>query len=300
MFAAVEGHPPYEDQPNALALLATIASSPPPVPRRAGFLTEPIERMLDPDPAARWSMADAAHVLERLRERHARELLREPTTQLTSGAAVVAPGRTPPAPAPADDDVVPPPTPDQRRGRRGPGALLIAALAGLLALAAVVGFLLLQGDPTQSPSASDPAGSPSRHHSASGSTSATSGPSASSTAPSTTASSPPASEPGAVAGASAEQFVRSYYAALPGDTRAGWSALSPQFRKKIGSFDSYDGFWSTISAVTVGRTEPAGGDAVDVSLTYTQGDGSVDREVRRLYLERHGHDYRIVDDAVVG
>ena len=83
LFAAVEGHPPYQDQPNALALLATIATSPPPAPQRAGFLTEPIERMLDPDPGSRWTMQDAAHVLARLRERHARQFLREPTTELT-------------------------------------------------------------------------------------------------------------------------------------------------------------------------------------------------------------------------
>jgi hypothetical protein len=94
--------------------------------------------------------------------------------------------------------------------------------------------------------------------------------------------------------------VRSYYAALPSDTRSAWSALSPGFQSEIGGYDSYRGFWSTISSVSVGRTAPAGDRAVDVSLTYTKSNGQVDREVRRLYLERTGSGYLITGDDVVG
>jgi hypothetical protein len=103
-----------------------------------------------------------------------------------------------------------------------------------------------------------------------------------------------------VAGADAQQFVRNYYSALPVNTRSAWSALSPDFQDQIGGYGHYEGFWSTISSVSVSRTADAGSGAVDVSLTYTADSGAVDHEVRRLYVERNGSGYLIDGDAVVG
>jgi hypothetical protein len=103
-----------------------------------------------------------------------------------------------------------------------------------------------------------------------------------------------------VTGGNAQGFVRSYYSALPSNTRSAWSALSPGFQDKIGGYGRYHGFWSTISSVSVGRITSAGRHAVDVSLTYTTRDGRLDREVRRLYLERADTGYLIDDDAIVG
>jgi eukaryotic-like serine/threonine-protein kinase len=308
LYTAVEGHPPYEAQPNALALLATIASSPPPPARAAGFLTEPIGRMLDPDPRSRWSIAHAAGVLERLQERYAGKTLDDPTTELLVPRATApavppaAPSSTPEsAPAPDADAADATPTPAESRRRR-PGALVVAGLAGLLAVAAVIGFLLLQGDPAGQSSAQGPGGTPrTTNHSTPGgrspSTSA-SDPTTAPSTPSTPSSTPP--HPGPVAGASAAQFVRSYYASLPADTRTAWAALSPGFRAKIGGYGSYRGFWSTIASVSVGRTASSGTSSVDVSLTYTGTDGGVESEVRRLFLERSGKGYLVTGDAVVG
>src|SRR4051794_25084312 len=319
LYAAVEGHPPYEHQPNALALLATIASTPPMQTRRAGFLKEPIERMLDPDPVSRWSMADAAHVLERLRRRHPQPPVREPTMELTrrrDHAPVVVPvamsrprgpaartaGRKEPRAA----------APEGTRARRAPGALVLAGLAGLVALAAVIGFLLLQGGPADRSAAQHPAGnSPTAGHSATAGSSTS--PSAKSTSPSVTstpsasqptatpsATTPTSTTPEAATGATADQFVRSYYAALPSRTRTAWSALSPGFQDKIGGYGNYQGFWSTISRVSVGNITSAGDNAVDVSLSYTRSDGVRESEVRRLFLERGSTGYLISGDSVVG
>jgi serine/threonine protein kinase len=294
LYAAVEGHPPYDAQPNALALLATIASSPPPPARAAGFLTEAIGRMLDPDPGSRWSMRHSAGVLRQLQERHAGRPVDEPTTEVLvpRPTPAAAPARaTAPAPAPAGSS-----------RRRGPGALVVAALAGLLALAAVIGFLLLQGDPAGQSTAQGPAGTAgTRHHSANGGRSHSPSASAPTTSPSTptTPTSTPVN-PGPVAGASAAQFVRSYYAALPADTRTAWASLAPGFQDKIGGYGNYQGFWATIASVSVGRTTSSGNSSVDVSLTYTGTDGGVEGEVRRLFLERSGKRYLITGDAVVG
>jgi hypothetical protein len=103
-----------------------------------------------------------------------------------------------------------------------------------------------------------------------------------------------------VAGASGRQFVRSYYAALPTDTRSAWAALSPGFQDKIGGYGNYQGFWSTISSVSVGRTASPSGNAVDVTLTYTHDGGGTESEVRRLFLEKHGTSYLVTGDAVGG
>jgi hypothetical protein len=230
-------------------------------------------------------MQDAAHMLERLRERRARPLLADPTTELTK------PRDVPPAPSPAPTAEPDRAAPRERRRRHGPGALVVAVLAGLLAVAAVVGFLLLQGKPAGTTSTQGPTGTPrTTHHSA------TSGASTPTTSPPTTT--PTTTRP--VAGGSAQQFVRSYYAALPSDTRTAWAALSPGFQDRIGGYGSYQGFWSTISRVSTDRTRPAGRRAVDVSLTYTRNDGGTESEVRRLFLERHGSGYLVTGDQVVG
>jgi serine/threonine protein kinase len=315
LYAAVEGHPPYKHQSNALALLATIASTPPPRAENAGFLTEPIGRMLDPNVDSRWSMQDAAHMLRRLHERHARELTRQSTAELPAslpagqGVPVVRSGAA--APSQTSDpgtgsriDAAPRP-PDDRRPTGG--RLLLVGLAGLLALALVGGYLLLHGGPSGQPSATghsphsgSSGGSPGKGHTPRAPGTASTTPSSHPTTSTTTSPLTTGSTKPPLASGNAQQFVRSYYSALPSNTRSAWSALSPRFQHKIGSYGNYQGFWSTISSVSVSRTKSAGSHAVDVSLTYTTNDGRVDREVRRLSLERLGSGYRIYDDAVVG
>jgi eukaryotic-like serine/threonine-protein kinase len=330
LYAAVEGHPPYRDQPNALALLATIASSWPPLPHHAGFITGPISRMLDPDPRSRWSMTDAAHVLRRLAERHATDLTRVSTAGAptwdggydvdAAGAAVVADGaaeahRADRADRADGDDradradrSASRPT-DNRRGTVE--RLVVAALLGLLTVAAVAGFLLFHNGASDRRSALTQDNPPGHHHTrkaedtGSGTTGTTGQTPPSTPTPTPTPTSTPTSAPTLPVGHSgsgphAQRFVRRYYALLPSDTRIAWSALSPGFQNRIGGYDHYRGFWSTISSVSVNHTTRVGHGAVDVSLTYTTVDGRVDSEVRRLFLARGHPGYLIDHDAVVG
>ena len=112
LFAAVEGRPPYSSQPNPLATLANIVSQPPPLPERAGVLTEPIRRMMDPDPQSRWDVADAAHALRRIHARHRTDRTREETAAF---GAVAAATPTQPHPAPTTEptpEPTPAPTPE--------------------------------------------------------------------------------------------------------------------------------------------------------------------------------------------
>ena len=305
LYAALVGRPLYPEQSNPIATLAAITSGPPPRAEHAGFLAEPISRMLDPDPSSRWSMADVAHVLHRLRDQHAADDTRAQTAAFASGGAARTPVVThvEEAVSPSDTAAVTPArgatTPPG--GRKGGGRALVAGLVALLAFLAVAGFLLL-GNEEKDPVSSDPGGSsdttPSADSSPTDSADEPEEPESSPTPEEST--SPEASSEAPVVGATeGEQFVSTYYAGLPEDTRAGWSKLSPGFQSEVGSYGNYRGFWSGFSAIEVTDVTTPEDGVVDVSLTYTHDDGRSEDEVRRIYLEPANNGYLIVDDEIV-
>ena len=125
LFAAVEGRAPYDSNPNALAVLATIAAEEPPAPERAGPLTEPIRRMLDRDPDSRWSMGDVAHALHQLHDHHATPADTRAETRALAATAAVEPATPTATPTPA-----PTPAPARTRRRRPAAAAETRSRAG--------------------------------------------------------------------------------------------------------------------------------------------------------------------------
>ena len=311
MYAAVEGHPPYEDQPNALALLATIAARHRPCRRRAGFL-----HRADRADARSRPWRPVVHGGRRARARAA--------------AGSVMPASCPArahhrADAPRDRPVVvpaaTPPTGTAQRTAERPAAGHLP-LRGVADVASPVPWCwppwpASWHSPRSSASCScragpptarrhtDPAGSsPTRQHSATRRlhvASATSRPSDHVPAHRprllrTSRPPPGSSRRGGAPSSSCGATTRP----CPSRTRPAWSALSPGFQDKIGGYGSYQGFWSTISRVSVGRHQPAGSEAVDVSLTYTRNDGS-DGERGTPALPRAAvTGYLITGDSVVG
>jgi len=205
LYAAVEGRPPYRLQPNPIAVMHDIVRTQPSTPRKAGPLEPVLIRMLERDPAARWSMADAAQVLHRVAREHAPHsetlVTTRPQTPVAgpdvaastavtdrddvSGGGGGPVGGGPAGGGPAGAGPVgagPSPRPASAREagtrstarttsgrpRRGRGLLVLAALLALLVLAGG-GYLLLHDD--GSPSAS-PAGSSGRSPSSGSSASA--------------------------------------------------------------------------------------------------------------------------------
>ncbi|WP_130014893.1 serine/threonine-protein kinase, partial [Serinicoccus sediminis] len=83
LYAAVEGRRPFDERPNAVAQLHTIAREEPRPPRYAGELTPALRGMLDPDPATRWDAARAA------RERRAVAEGRGPSTGAVGGVGAL-------------------------------------------------------------------------------------------------------------------------------------------------------------------------------------------------------------------
>ncbi len=311
LYATVEGRLPYPDQGNAIALLTRIASEPPPDPERAGFLTEAIQRMMDPDPSTRWTMTDVAHTLHRLHDRHGSRgsgpstvsltgpLLAssdtparsEPTHEVEDQQATEAtpPPEPDPTPLPSSDADSPEPLPPQPSERHDPGSAskrrTVWVVAALLVVIAGIGALLLI-DRDDSPPRADEGGSsatPSERQDDGGDSETSPD---STAAPDGTVSSDPAA------------FVEDYYANLPSDTQTAWELLSPAMQKKVGGYDAYAGFWRTISEVRVDGTTATKKRTVDVELTYTS-DRGTETETRRITLKEQGESFIIAGDKVV-
>ena len=126
LYAAVEGRPPYPDQTNAIALLSTIARERPQRPQRAGVLEQPIARMLDPDPTARWTMAQVAHALHRIHEDATGMDASERTTVLPAPVAEAPRPEPPPTPVRETVHVSEPATAERAAG----AGVAAAAAAG--------------------------------------------------------------------------------------------------------------------------------------------------------------------------
>ena len=289
LYGAVEGQSPYPEQTNALAMLAAIARDAPPRPERAGPLAEPIRRMMDPDVDRRWGMTDCAHALHRIHEAGVADHTREQTTAFVPAPPVAPDPEPTPEPAPAP---VAGTSSGSSRTRRI--LLLVGALALVVLLAAVAASLLGDPDDTepaaQEPTPTDTATQQDEEEPA---------PEESEPAPEETTeeTTEEATEEPAAPSGGKQGFVADYYSVLPDDTESGWAMLSEDYQAQT-SFEEYDGFWQTIDSVTVDDTQPAGGGAVDVTLTYTS-DGSSEQETRRIYLERDGDSYLIADDEIV-
>jgi hypothetical protein len=249
--------------------------------------------MMDRDPESRWSMADAAHGLRRLADRHSPERTRENTVREPATtrvpAPVVLPERDDPPPSAAPSSAPPRREPSRPR-RRGP----VYAVLGLLALLVVLGGVAYAASLRDDTSPRDTAGSSSPSSSPSKTASDTPAPQhSSSQGPTRSASATGAADGTGVAAEKA--FLGDYFRKAPGGTDEGWALLTPRYQAEVGR-GSYNGFWSTIESVDVGRVSDAGGNTVDATLTYTRKDGSTTTEQHQLSLVRSGNGYLIDGD----
>jgi serine/threonine protein kinase len=285
LYAAVEGSPPYPPQQNALAVLQDIVERRPPAPRHAGELEPVLSRMLDRDPASRWSMADVAQALHRIGDagvEHTRVVTTATPGVTPSSARSSRGGRA--AGVSADP---PAETSTDTGARRRRGWLPVAAaLAALVVLGGVGLALLLGGD--------DEGGTPAASPESDGA-SASSAPETAASEPTPTPSEEPSSSPSpspsqtasAPAGDRQEQYdaVSTYFSAAPGDPDAGWELVGPEVQQ-VGR-DSYDGFWGSIESVRTSDLEPGPtDDTVEATLLYRFDDGRTVRERQRLTLLR--------------
>jgi hypothetical protein len=252
--------------------------------------------MMELDAGSRWTMADAAYHLHALYDQdsttgtHAHASAPAEPTTATLVDVVTEPE---PSAAPDPDPAPPLPSlPTEQRRRRWPVALAAAAVA----LVIVVAIWLLVPDDDEEVTPVNTGDDPSGQASTKGGEPADPDPTddGGSEEPPPSSSSPDSDAP-APAADDPEQFVIDYYGLLPGDTAAAWPLLSPDMQAEVGSFEDYEAFWSTIDAVAVDDTTPAGSNAVDVTLTYTT-EGSSEQETRRIELEETDDGFVIVAD----
>ena len=322
LYSAVEDQAPWPPQENSLALLVHIAENPAPKPRRAGPLAPIIRKMMAADPNDRPSMAEVAHQLRDLAR--AAEAEDEPTRTMPLPPPVPAAGPTRSTlPVTPDEDRGPPTarrprpaaaapaaaayeaTPEQRSRRWLLPLLGIAAAVLVVIAAAFVSGGLLGDDDDPSAESSEGATAGEERTRDGNESSVTPESTAGSTTGSapedtqpTSATTPPASETSAdeLTSTSPEQFVTDYYALLPDDTKGAWELLSDEMQDVVGSYGSYQGFWSTIDAVSVDDTA-ADSDTVTVDLTYTTAEGT-ESETRLITVQETDEGPQIVDDQV--
>jgi serine/threonine protein kinase len=298
LYVAVQGEPPDAESANAIALLNTIASEPPPDPTRAGPLSALMRRMLDPEPGPRTTMAEAARELRQL-------AVAEPE-------ATAVDQLPPPVPHIPPQDTVPTAArPSSEPRRRRPVALAALAALVVLVLVAAGGWWLTResGQPTADQGAgpdAGPTGKPSprrsdRPSSSPGSASVRPSPTPTGSSPSSPATgattatvSPTPPTAGGVDAGSPAALVTDYYSLLPEDTDSAWNLLTPQLQEQIGE-GTYQGFWATIDEVRVESAESVDDDVVQVTLVYTTG-GRSEQETRQLAVEQTDGGFLISDD----
>lgn len=278
LYDAVEGVRPHESQMNSLAMLTTILQVPLRPPRQAGPLGRLLQEMLEREPGRRPSMPD---VLEQLRFVVRSE--QTPTAgrdaephRATPSAVESAEAREPVGPVGSS------PVPRQRRSLR---LLMAAALTlVLLAGAGVLVWSKMGAGDVNEPTAAEPPKSAE--------------PTGGSTSP--RARGNDRSPAGHVASASgAAGFTRSYYKLMPDDLDRGWRLIAPSMRTELGR-QSYQDFWNSVEAVSLGSVEAVDDKTVQYRIRYKFSDGRVSRETKRLTLRPNGDSYLITDDTTVG
>jgi len=321
LHAALLGRAPYEartaEAPVAMAM--RVLSDDPPSLREAGVpagLATVVERAMAKDPRDRYATA------EELRDALDSVELGAPPLDETavSGAqdgvtqvldVAVAGPSLPPVAVAAPEPPATPQTAYEQPARRRPDRGPLWWLLALAVLAGVVIWSLLGRGGGDGGDSRDEAGQQEvpTTEAAAPSTEATEAPTETTEAPATEqpaqdVEGEPEQDPAEVVPAeptgSPVEAVRSYYALMDsGAIEEGFARLSPSYQERTG-YDSYRGFWQSISRVEVLSAEGEGG-TVAARLRYTSDDGTTSTESVTIRLVRDEESGQLlIDDYQVG
>jgi serine/threonine protein kinase len=269
LYNAVEGTPPFGISENSIAQLHRVAGGEIRQPTQAGPLTPVLLRLLDPDPATRPTMAEAAEELAVLAE------IGDPTV---AGPAPTLVQETPTqAITPPPPPVSPPSTEDQAKRRKA----ILGLVAAVLLLVAIVGaaFLIANRDKSSNATTQNTGAQTTTTTPAATATSgAVQPPVATSTAASTPSSSsppptssspPPATDGGGQAGMT--KAISDYFGLLPGNQEAAYARLTDGFKQRmVPTFADYQAFWNRFSSVTASNVTAQGPNTVSANLQYVE------------------------------
>jgi hypothetical protein len=301
LYAALEGQPPFGEQPNAIGMLHRVAAGQVEPPRHAQALTPLLMGMLATDPGQRPTMAAVTNELSRFAADPDPSLAHDQADDSDDVAA--AAGQQSDLGVP----VGPPLSSRTHRGRRLLGLVALLVLAALV----VAGFVLLRpnpgGDPptpsdaqagptataarsevtgTATPSVtSEPAPAPTT-------ATATEPPPPTAPAPVPTAVVRPSAAPttaggGAVAptvsgpptAAQLAAAISRYYTLVPSRLDEAWPLMTADYQNRVtGGRQAYQRFWDGFSKVTATEVAGSSPSTVTALITYTTKDGQVIRE----------------------
>jgi eukaryotic-like serine/threonine-protein kinase len=291
LYHALAGRPPYDVGDNVLGALYQIVHEEPPRWPDAGWLAPVLEHTMATDPDQRW---DAARVRDFLADPSSRDhapTAPVPLAEPSPTSTRIEPSERTSAFPPVRPAAGPAPAPSE--GSSGPSPLLWG-VGGLLVLVLVVAaFWLGLRDGGEDPSDGVEASSPSASESEGTTSSAPSPSPTPSPTPSTSPSAPATPDPAAM-----EAFVNGYLDTVTSDPRATWQQLTPEFQEASGGFGTYNGFWRTISDVTVLdlSADPAQG-TVTYRVRYDLRNGGRTTDTVTLLLQPDDDGFQVAGES---
>ena len=325
LYAAVEGHAPFGDDDNAVALMYRIVHEEIIPLQHAGHLEPVLLWMLQRDPALRPTMPEARRALEAI-ETASEDAAAESaeTVPVPVPAAEAAPVAaespsvasgppTPPAGTEADGATSGAPERPQRRLSR-------RALIGVLIAAAVLlglGGWALAALPGHGNAPSSGAGSSTHPSHAASSTPASvplspgrspsSHPATATTSPSPSSSpKPPTSATATATGTNQDvaaqlvSTIENYYKLVPGDLKDAWTWMTPDYQTNhAGGRSGYDNFWSQVQSVSASSVVASPPNSVTATINYLYKNGSTVVERTQFGMVKQGDRWLIASSSVV-
>ncbi|MDR7302569.1 serine/threonine-protein kinase [Haloactinomyces albus] len=299
LYAAIEGHPPFGVDENAISLLHRVSRGQVEPPRQGGPMTVALMQLLRPDPVERPTMAQAQVILQAVAEGR-------PIPNSTGGRqSTPAPAPAPPAaPGPAVSAAHGAPASqgsggtrlDQTSGGNPPVQLGDSASADstgstkarqrivwvvAVAAAILIGVLVANAFgsvganrssaqqpslPAAAPTTVAPAPTSAPEPPATTGPRTTAPPSSSAAPSSTESSAPTRSSTKKVPGKKLEAAVKKYFSLVPDKLDKSWAMLGPEMQQ-MGK-DEYEDWWNSVKDVKIVEKPKALGNKVLVTLRY--------------------------------
>lgn len=280
LYAAVEGHTPFGQAENSLAMLHLVARGQVHPPRQAGPLTALLMHLMRNEPAERPTMAHASAALARIADGGGYQP--PPPVGAPFGGPAhhtrvdLPPVGVSPGYAPGDGKE---PGDTERRP-----ALLVAVAVALVVLAGLFVLAASMGDDT----------TPSARPTSTTVPPTTPAPSTATTTTTTTTTTVRPATP-----AELQKAVQEYYALLPGNPERAWDKLSPSLQST--GYDEYEKMWDEVESVqAVPTNADAGSMTVRVFVLYRLDERRPRAETRELTLVRDGETLLIDSDRKLG
>ena len=307
LYAAVEGHPPFGNIDNTLALLHAVAAGRTIPPRQAGPLTGVLQQMLSVNPEARPSMPEVVRILGMIANGQAPLMTGPPSGPIPGPTAMVLP---PPRPLDAEATVrtrpAGPPTPPPMRAPAGsmpsmaPAATAwppkrIAIYAAAILAAALIGILVANMFTDTGGGSAAAAGNTGSFTTPAEQTMDRPAPAAPLTYTPTVATTASTTADGGFD--AMKTVLAEYFGLLPAHPDQAFQLLTPAEQARNGGAVGYQMIWSQVQAVHVDSVAQHGQKAVLTKVTVQPKNGQATQTNALVTFQQSGGQLLISDIA---